>query len=75
MPVMRIKELREAADMKQIQLAACLGVSQNTVSGWELEISLPKARDLPRLAKVLACSVDDLYAEHYLVEAQSEKGG
>lgn len=59
--VMRIKELREAAGIQQKQVAAHMGVFQSAVSNWETEVALPKARELPRLAKVLGCSIDDLF--------------
>lgn len=59
--VMRIKELREAAGLKQTELAQKMSVLQNSVSNWETEVALPKARDLPLLAKILGCSIDDLF--------------
>lgn len=59
--VMRIRELREAANLQQKQVAAHMGVLQTAVSNWETEVALPKARELPRLAKVLGCSIDDLF--------------
>lgn len=59
--VMRIKELREAANLQQKQVAIYMGVFQTAVSNWETETALPRARELPRLARVLGCSVDDLF--------------
>ena len=59
--VMRIRELREAANLQQKQVAAYMGVLQTAVSNWETEVALPKARELPRLARVLGCSIDDLF--------------
>lgn len=59
--VMRIKELREAANLQQKQVAASMGVFQTAVSNWENEVALPKSRELPRLAKVLGCSINDLF--------------
>lgn len=59
--LMRIQTLREAQAMTQIQLAAQMGVNQNTVSQWENEVALPRTRDLPLLARVLRCTIDDLY--------------
>ena len=60
---MRIRELREAANMTQKKLAEEMGVQQNAVSNWEAEISLPKTKDLPLLARILGCSISALYAE------------
>lgn len=62
MTVMNIKELREAAGLSQQQLAAAMGVLQSTVSNWETEIALPRARQLPALALALGCTINDLYA-------------
>lgn len=61
--VMRIKGLREAAGLSQLQVADSMGVVQSAVSSWESEVALPKARQLPLLARVLGCTIDDLYAE------------
>ncbi len=59
--VMRIKELREAAELQQRQVAESMGVLQTAVSNWETEVALPRARQLPRLARVLGCSIGDLF--------------
>ena len=60
--VMRIKELRESAGMSQQELGSNMGVGRSTVKNWELEISLPLARDLPLLADVLGVNtIDELY--------------
>lgn len=59
--IMQIQRQREAANLTQTQLAIRVGVSQGTVSQWESEVSLPKSRDLPLLARVLGCRIDDLY--------------
>ena len=59
--VMRIKRLREAAGITQSALADQMGVIQSSVCNWETEIALPKSKDLPRLAKVLGCSISDLF--------------
>lgn len=38
---MRIRDLREAAGMTQMELASSMGVVQNAVSNWENEVCLP----------------------------------
>lgn len=63
MAVMRIKAQRERRDMTQQDLANEMGVVQGAVANWENEITLPKSRDLPRLARVLSCSISDLFEE------------
>ena len=59
--VMNIKGLREAASLSQIQLADSMGVAQSAVSSWEAETYLPRTRQLPLLARVLDCSIDELF--------------
>lgn len=61
MKVMRIKELREEKGILQIQLADSMGVCQSRLSNWENEVALPKARDLPLLARVLGVTIDELF--------------
>ena len=58
--IMKIKALRKARGITQ-QLADSAGVARNAVSTWESEVSLPKTRELPRLAKILGCSINDLF--------------
>lgn len=59
--VMRIKERREAAGLTQKQLAAAMGVMQSAISSWEKETYLPNVRQLPLLASVLGCTINDLF--------------
>ena len=59
--VMRVKEAREAASMRQADLAAAMGTTQSTVCMWETESALPRTRQLPLLAEVLGCSINDLF--------------
>lgn len=59
--ILRIRELRVARGLSQGKLAEALGVGQSVLSMWEAETVLPRTRDLPRLAAVLGCSIDDLY--------------
>lgn len=61
--IMKIKVLREAAGLKQAEVANRMGVIRSAVANWELEISLPKSRELPRLARVLGCSIDELFED------------
>ncbi len=61
--IMRIKELRQMAGMTQQQVADSMGVLTSAVSNWESEVALPRARQLPLLAQVLGCSIDELFAQ------------
>lgn len=60
--IMRIKELRLNAGIAQCELGAQMGVGQTTVSMWENEAALPKARQLPLLAEVLGVPIGELFA-------------
>ena len=61
MKTMRIRELREQLGITQRELGARMGVDCTAVTKWETEVALPRARQLPRLAQVLGCSIDELY--------------
>lgn len=58
---MRIRELREARGLRQSQLAEDMGILQSAVSNWESEVALPRARELPRLARILGVEISELY--------------
>lgn len=62
--MMRIRELRETANLTQQQLADSMGVVRGAVTNWETEVALPRARQLPLLRDVLGCRyIDELYVE------------
>lgn len=61
--VMNIQRLRTENGLTQRELGARMGVDTTTVNKWESEIALPRARDLPRLAQVLGCSIGALFAD------------
>ncbi len=61
MAVLRIKELREAAGLKQTELASAVGVFQNVISNWENEVAHPRCRDIPYLARALGVTIDELF--------------
>lgn len=58
---MRIRELRTEKGISQCILAKNCGVTQAVVSQWENEVALPRTRQLPALARVLGCSIDELF--------------
>lgn len=57
---MEIKRLREAAGLRQYELANLMGVKQASVSAWESGKAMPSAENLLKLADILECSVDAL---------------
>ena len=58
-----IKRLRRKAGLTQMQLAWHLNVEKNTVSMWETGCAKPSVDKLPLLAKLLGCTIDELYKE------------
>ena len=59
----KIRNLRELAKLTQEQLSEALGVSRSAVAMWETGCAKPSADKLPKLAKLLGCTIDELYAE------------
>lgn len=57
---MEIKRLREAAGLRQCDLAERMGVKQASVSAWESGLAMPSAANLLKLADILNCSVDEI---------------
>lgn len=56
------KSAREKSGLTQRDLATELGIDQSTVSLWEVGKTQPRAKLLPRLARILGCTVDELLA-------------
>ena len=56
----RIGALRREKGLKQDELAEKLGISPQAVSKWETDQTCPDISLLPRLAKILGVSVDEL---------------
>lgn len=58
-----IRKLRLKSKLTQEALANRLGVAPSTVAMWERRKSNPRATMLPKLAKVLGCTIDELLTE------------
>ncbi len=58
-----IRPRRRAAGMTLEELAAEVGCTLQAVSCWERGQTLPTADRLPKLAKALGCTIDDLFRE------------
>ncbi|MCI9236235.1 XRE family transcriptional regulator [Anaerotruncus sp. X29] len=57
-----IKSLRENAGLTQLELAKALHInSQATISMWETGARYPKTENLPKLATVLNCTIDEIF--------------
>lgn len=56
----RIRELRAARKMSQVELAKALGVSKQSISNWENDNIQPSIEMLVKLAQVLSVPTDYL---------------
>lgn len=59
---MNIKALREKMGFRQEDLAKELVVDRSTIAKWETGEAVPKTDRLPKLAKILCCTIEDLYS-------------
>ena len=62
MHIKALKDLRKAAGLTLEDIAREVGATRQTVSKWELGLCWPSAAVMPRLAALLSCSLEDLYA-------------
>ena len=69
-----IREYRAKKNLTQKQLAEKLFVSDRTISRWELGKGLPDIGELPRLARLLGISIDELVGEHISVTSETSPG-
>lgn len=56
----KIKTLREQKGINQSKFAEMISENRTTVAMWEAGKSNPRADKLPKLAKALGCTVDEL---------------
>jgi repressor LexA len=57
---MKLRQLREARSLSQEALGNEMGVSQDTISGWELDKSSPRIYHLKKLADYFGVTIDYL---------------
>ena len=57
----KIKQLRLKSGLTQEQLAAKLGISAQSVSKWETEVTMPDISMLPLLSNELGVTIDELF--------------
>lgn len=67
-----IAKFRKRKGFTQEELGQKLGVTNQAVSKWESEASMPDVMMLPRIADALDVTLDDLFAEHSVPLAQTE---
>ena len=58
----KLKELREAKNLNQLELGNLLNITQSAVAHWEAGHAMPRADVLPELAKILGCTIDELFS-------------
>lgn len=56
----RIARMRKFRDLTQDQLGEKLGVSKQTISGWENDYRTPNGDDIRVLCRLLSCTADYL---------------
>ena len=64
----RLSALRRAAGLTQAELAGLIGDVQPNIAYWEASEKPPRSDVLPKLAKVLGVSVEDLLSADLLPE-------
>ncbi|MDX2531601.1 helix-turn-helix transcriptional regulator [Streptomyces scabiei] len=57
----RVRAVRRAAEITQVDVAAALGAADSTVAGWETGANVPDQEKLPALAQVLKQPLDELF--------------
>ncbi len=75
--MLKIKEIRKEKGMSQLDVAKAIGVSVQTISGYETNYAFPTAERLVKLADFLGCTTDELLGrENYgrgIVEITGEQ--
>jgi transcriptional regulator with XRE-family HTH domain len=59
----RLRSLREAANLKREALAVATSRSFSSVVKWERDENIPSANDIGRIAEALGCGVEEFYAD------------
>ncbi len=67
-----IADFRKRKGFTQEELGQRLGVTNQAVSKWESETSMPDVMMLPRIANALDVTLDDLFAERKVQTSQPE---
>jgi transcriptional regulator with XRE-family HTH domain len=58
-----IKNLRERAGITQEEMAAQFRIDRSAIAKWETGCAKPSVDKLPQLARILGCTIDELYGE------------
>lgn len=58
---MRLKELREASGLRQMDVAKKLNVDQSAISNWERGTARPCRKYHKKLAQIYGCNISELF--------------
>lgn len=58
---MNMKQLRERANLRTVDVASKLGVAESSVRNWERGRSVPRLEQVKQLMTLYDCSFDELY--------------
>lgn len=61
---MSISSRRQSKGLTQQRLADELRINRSTVAMWEAGESFPRADKLPQLARILGCTISDLFEDN-----------
>lgn len=59
-----LRSMRRRAGITAADLAERMHYSRTTIYFWEQGRCWPSSQELPRIAEILGCSIDDLFTEH-----------
>ena len=68
-----LKKLRTEQGLTLEAVGVAMGVTRQCVQMWEAGRRWPSSADLPKLARVLGCSIDDLFAGEPCQEDYNKK--
>ena len=69
----RIEQYRRKNGITQYELALKMGVSQANISLWEKGEVSPRSDKLPLLAKILNCTIDELFCNEVIEQEARER--
>lgn len=60
-----LKQYREEKGLTQTKLAGKLGISQQTLSSWERQMTTPKPYQMQKLEEILGISKEKLFYDEF----------
>ena len=59
-----LRYMRRRAGLTAADLAERMHYSRTTIYFWEQGRCWPSSQELPRIAEILGCTIDDLFTDH-----------